>query len=84
MQVQGDVVVESEEQKIETDELIWHDEMEKFFTDSYVTVSRKDRNTVIEGKGLIANADLSNVVIEKMIKTTIKDPGSIDREKSIK
>jgi LPS export ABC transporter protein LptC len=80
MMVEKDVIVENSQQKILTDKLLWNNKLKKFLTDAEVTIIQKDKNTIIEGKGLIANSDLTDIKIEKMYKTTIKDIDKIKQD----
>lgn len=55
------VVTNADSTVLKTDELIWNNKLEKFYTDKPVHIERKDQ--IITGNGLEANKDLTEVKI---------------------
>lgn len=63
MEAFGEVVVESEEGRLETDRLNWVAKEEKIRTNDYVKITKGE--TVITGRGLESDPSLESVKIEK-------------------
>lgn len=63
MEAFGEVVVESEEGRLETETLNWVAREEKIRTDDYVRITKGE--TVITGRGLESDPSLESVKIEK-------------------
>ena len=71
MEAFGEVVVESEEGRLETDRLNWVAKEEKIRTDDYVKITKGE--TVITGRGLESDPRLESVKIEKEFQAYSKD-----------
>jgi LPS export ABC transporter protein LptC len=57
------VVVNDKGQKLETEELIWNQNIERFYTDKFVRITMD--NQITYGEGLIANKDFTWFKIKK-------------------
>jgi LPS export ABC transporter protein LptC len=68
----GNVIVQAEDgTKLETDQLQWVQERNKIVTDSNVRITKG--TSIITGKGMESNPDLSHIEIREDFKATKKD-----------
>lgn len=73
------VVINKDSNRLETEELIWNEKLQLFYTDKFVRITMDDQVTY--GEGLEANQDFSWFRIKKQKGTIPVDKSSLPQER---